>query len=178
MDVRVGLWRKLSAEELMLLNCDVGEDSWESLGRQGQQRMRWLDGWHHWLNGRESKWTPGVGDGQGGLACCDSWGRKELDTTERLNWTELWVDQRLRGTVILTFCHAQHPLHYVNSQTSIPLGEKSSWAPNWTLSFLAGVIFCSLESEWLMNGESRSVMSNSLSPPGLVHGILQARILE
>ena len=46
-------------------------------------------GWHHWLDGRESDWTPGDGDGQGGLACCDSWGRKELDTTERLNWTEL-----------------------------------------------------------------------------------------
>ena len=45
--------------------------------------------WHHWPNGRESEWTPGVGDGQGGLACCDSWGRKESDTTERLNWTEL-----------------------------------------------------------------------------------------
>ena len=38
---------------------------------------------------KESEWTPGVGDGQGGLACCDSWGRKESDTTERLNWTEL-----------------------------------------------------------------------------------------
>ena len=46
-------------------------------------------GWHHWLDGRESEWTPGVGDGQRGLACCDSWGRKELDTTEQLNWTEL-----------------------------------------------------------------------------------------
>ena len=44
--------------------------------------------WHHWLDGPESEWTPGVGDGQGGLACCDSWGRKESDTTERLNWTE------------------------------------------------------------------------------------------
>ena len=48
-----------------------------------------MAGWHHWLDGRESVWTPGVGDGQGGLACCDSWGRKELGTTERLNWTEL-----------------------------------------------------------------------------------------
>ena len=47
-----------------------------------------MAGWHHWLNGCESEWTPGVGDGQGGLACCDSWGRKESDTTERLNWTE------------------------------------------------------------------------------------------
>ena len=41
------------------------------------------------LDGRESEWTPGDGDGQGGLACCDSWGRKESDTTERLNCTEL-----------------------------------------------------------------------------------------
>jgi len=46
-------------------------------------------GWHHWLDGRESRWTPRVGDGQGGLACCDSWGRKESDTTEQLIWSDL-----------------------------------------------------------------------------------------
>ena len=145
MDVRVGLWRKLSAEELILLNCGVGEDSCESLGLQGDQPVLsegdqpwvffarndakaetpvlrpphakgWLigkdsdagrdwgqeekgttedemAGWHHWLDGCESEWTPGVGDGQGGLACCDSWGRKESDTIEQLNWTELnWCD--------------------------------------------------------------------------------------
>ena len=45
-------------------------------------------GWHHWLDGHEFGWTPGVGDGRGGLACCSSWGRKESDTTEQLNWTE------------------------------------------------------------------------------------------
>ena len=45
-------------------------------------------GWHHLLDAHESGWTPGVDDGQGGLACCDSWGRKESDTTERLSWTE------------------------------------------------------------------------------------------
>ena len=48
-----------------------------------------MAGWHHWLNGRESEWTPEVGDGQGGLACCDSWGRKESDTTEWLIWSDL-----------------------------------------------------------------------------------------
>ena len=48
-----------------------------------------MAGWHHWLDGHEFEWSPGVGDGQGGLVCCDSWHRKELDTTERLNWTEL-----------------------------------------------------------------------------------------
>ena len=47
-----------------------------------------MAGWHHWLDGPESEWTPGVGDGQGGLACYDSWGRKESDTTEWLNWTQ------------------------------------------------------------------------------------------
>ena len=48
-----------------------------------------MAGWHHRLDGREYEWTPGAGDGQGGLACCDSWGCKESDMTERLNWTEL-----------------------------------------------------------------------------------------
>ena len=48
-----------------------------------------MAGWHHRLNGREFEWTPGVGDGQRGLVCCNSWGRKDSDTTERLNWTEL-----------------------------------------------------------------------------------------
>ena len=140
-----GLWRRQSAEELMLLNCGVGEDSWESLGLQGDPTSpsflprilgiswvflgrndpkaetpvfcpphanSWLIGkdsdagrdWgqeekgmtedemagcYHWLDGREFEWTPGDGDGQGGLACYDSWGRKESDTTEWLNWTEL-----------------------------------------------------------------------------------------
>ena len=48
-----------------------------------------MAGWHLRLNAHEFEWTPGVGDGQGGLVCCDSWGREESDTTERLNWTEL-----------------------------------------------------------------------------------------
>ena len=125
MDVRVGLWRRLSAEELMLLNCGVGEDSWESLGLQSwvffgrndakaETLILWpphvkswliakdwcweglgtedeMTGWHHWLNGHESEWTPGDGDGQGGLAWCDSWGRKESDTTEQLHWTD-WLN--------------------------------------------------------------------------------------
>ena len=39
-------------------------------------------GWNHQLDEHESEWTPGVGDGQGGLSCCGSWGHKELDATE------------------------------------------------------------------------------------------------
>ena len=47
-----------------------------------------MAGWHHWLDGHEFEWSLGAGVGQGGPACCDSWGQKEKDTTERLNWTE------------------------------------------------------------------------------------------
>ena len=52
--------------------------------------------WHHWLSGLEFEWTLGVDDGQGGLACCDSWGRKESDTTEWLNWIEESFQVRVR----------------------------------------------------------------------------------
>ena len=48
-----------------------------------------MAGWHHRLYGHEFKWTPAVGDGQGGLVCCDSWSRRESDTSEWLKWTEL-----------------------------------------------------------------------------------------
>ena len=48
-----------------------------------------MAGWHHRLDGCEFEWTPGVGDGQGGVVCCGSWGHKESDTTVQLNWTEL-----------------------------------------------------------------------------------------
>ena len=54
--------------------------------------------WHN-VNQLYFSWTPGVGDEQGGLVCCSSWGRKELDTTERLNWTEMKVKKILNNYV-------------------------------------------------------------------------------
>ena len=69
-----------------------------------------MAGWHHRLDGREFEWTPGVGDGQGGLACCDSWGCKESDTTERLNWTELKV--RLFSFIIFNHQNFNIYLYY------------------------------------------------------------------
>ena len=67
-------------------------------------------GWHHWLDGHGFGWTLGVGDGQGGLACCSSWVRKELDMTERLNWNELIVSNfsRNRSNVFQSSCTILH----------------------------------------------------------------------
>ena len=74
--------------------------------RRGQQRMRWLVGWHHQLNGHGFGWTPGVGDGQGCLACCSPWGRKESDMTEQLNWTELMINsQQILFSMIKNWKH-------------------------------------------------------------------------
>ena len=57
-------------------------------GRRRRGRQDEMVGWHHWLNGHEFEEAPGVGDGQGSLACCSPWVCKELDATESLNWTE------------------------------------------------------------------------------------------
>ena len=133
MDVGVGLWRKLSAKEFMLLNFVLqktlerpldykeiqpvhseGDQPWVSFGRndaKAETPVLWPPHVKSWLIGKDSdagrdwgqegqgwdgwmasptRWT-GVwgGDGQGGLVCSDSWDRKESDTTEQLNWTEL-----------------------------------------------------------------------------------------
>ena len=65
---------------------------WLKVGGEGMIEDE-MAGWHHRVNGHEFEWTPGVGDGQGGLKCCSQWGPKESKTTERLHWTELkaWV---------------------------------------------------------------------------------------
>ena len=76
------MWRVDSLEKTLMLGGIGGQ---KERGTTEDE----IAGWHHWLDGRESEWTPGVDDGQGGLVCCDSWGCKESDTTERLNWTEL-----------------------------------------------------------------------------------------
>ena len=64
---------------------DAGKDWRREKGTMEDEMV----GWHHRLNGHEFEWAPGVDDGQGSLACCSPWGRKDSDVTERLNWTEL-----------------------------------------------------------------------------------------
>ena len=117
----------------------IGKDS--DAGRDWGQEEKGMTedemvGWHHWHDGRESGWTPGVADGQGGMACCDSWGRKESETTERLNGTEefsavisfnklsapfLSLSPLPSGTQILHIL-----VHLVMSHTSLKL---SFWSP-------------------------------------------------
>ena len=80
------LWPPNEKSWLIWKDPDAGKD-WgqEEKGTTEDE----LVGWHHWLDGHGFRWTPGVSDGQGGLLCCGSWGHKESDMTERLNWTEL-----------------------------------------------------------------------------------------
>ena len=75
------MWRVLIGKD-----SDAGRDWGQEEKGTTEDEMA---GWHHRLNGHEFEWTPGVGDGQGGLACCNSWGHKESDMTEWLNWTKL-----------------------------------------------------------------------------------------
>ena len=80
------LWPPHAKSWLTGKDSDAGRDWGQEEKGTTEDEMA---GWHHRLDGCESEWTLGVGGGQGGLSCCNSWGRKESDTTERLNWTEL-----------------------------------------------------------------------------------------
>ena len=80
------LWPPHAKSWLIGKDPDAGRDWGQEEKGMTEDEMA---GWHHRLDGHEFEWTPGVGDGQGGLACCNSWGHEELDTIERLNWTEL-----------------------------------------------------------------------------------------
>ena len=84
------LWPPDAKSWLIWKDPDAGKDWGQEEKGMTEDEMV---GWHHQLNGHGFGWTLEVGDGQGGLACCGSWGCKELDMTERLNWTELmhWI---------------------------------------------------------------------------------------
>ena len=127
------LWPPHAKSWLIGKDSDAGRDWGQEEKGMTEDEMAL---WHHGLNGREIEWTPGDGDGQGGLACCDSWGHKESDTTEQLNWTELrslFLNIFLRAKHVcvlcaqllqscLTFCD---PMHYSLPGSSV---HESLWA--------------------------------------------------
>ena len=80
------LWPLDAKNWLIEKDYDAGKD-WGQVEKVATEDQ--MVEWRHWLYGYEFEQVPGVGDGQGGVACCNSWGRKESDTTERLNWTKL-----------------------------------------------------------------------------------------
>ena len=116
------LWPPHVKSWLIGKDSDAGRD-WgqDEKGTTEDEMARW----HHQMDGREFEWTPGVGDGQGGLACCDSWGRKELDTTKRLNWTELnWTEYYTFAVFFVLFCF--HMLDFL-ANTYLCIYSKYLW---------------------------------------------------
>ena len=109
------MWRTDSFEKTLML--------WkiESRGR-GQQRMRWLHGIPDSI-GHVFESTPGIDDGQGGLACCSPWSRKELDTTEQLNWTLLKETLSIIKSVCLSHLATEKPKpgdKYIKQVAQVP----------------------------------------------------------
>jgi len=85
------LWPPHSKNWLIGKVSDAGRDWGQEEKGMTEDEMA---GWHHWLDGHEFEWSPGVGDGWESLACCNSWGCNELDMREGLNWTENIIRQR------------------------------------------------------------------------------------
>jgi len=101
-------------------DSDAGRDWGQEKGMTEDE----MAGWHHRLDGREFEWTPGIVDGQGGLACFDSWGRKESDTTERLIWTDWSFHTKMAELetspsslcMSLLFSQSQHPAIFLSPE--------------------------------------------------------------
>jgi len=144
------LWPPRAKSWLIGKDSDTGRDWGQE--EKGTTEVE-MAGGHHWLYGCEFGWTPGVGDGQGGLACCNSWGRKELDTTQPLNSTELKVNIPYGSVATLL-----HIFWNPGERRTRLKRLSSSSSKNLT-------IYPNISSIQF----SRSVMSNSLWPHGLQH---------
>ena len=98
------LWPPHAKSWLIGRDSDAGKDWGQEEKGMTEDEMA---GWHHRLDGLEFEWTPGVGDGQGGLACCSSWGRKESDTTE---WLNGWMDVCIYIYIIYIYISHLYPV--------------------------------------------------------------------
>ena len=103
-------------------------------------------GWHHWLDGHEFGYTLGAGDRQGGLACSDSWGCKESDTAEWLNWTKLknQLAQYISSSIELFWCHKiqTKSLDFIelHHQHTVSLQAPSLLTPTFITTFLPSLV--------------------------------------
>ena len=122
------LWPPHEKSWLIGKDSDAGRDWGQEEKGTTEDEMA---GWQHWLDGRESEWTPGVGDGQGGLVCCYSWGGKELDTTERLNWTQLkCIKPSVVHLKLNVICQLHlHTCIYTKTTKNIWTGKKGGNSP-------------------------------------------------
>ena len=103
------LWPPDAKNWLIWKDLDAGKDWGQEEKVMAEDEMV---RWHHQLNVHGFVWTPGVGDRQGGLACCGLWGHKESDMTERLNWTELnWTSHESNILRMLWICMLFSQMH-------------------------------------------------------------------
>ena len=116
------LWPPDAKSWLIGKDPDAGKDWGQEEKETTEDEMI---GWHHQLNGHGFGWTLGVGDGQGGLVCCGSWGLKESDTTERLNWTKnnKWTPTTYRNINVSKHLMGwKCQIRYLISQPPLKLG--------------------------------------------------------
>ena len=136
-----------------------------------------MAGWHHWFDGRESQWIPGVGDGQGGLVCCNSWGHKESDTSEPF-WSD--VAQLVKNPPAMQetrvqFLGWEDPLEKGYATHSSILGLP--WWPSWLKIHLQ----CGRPGFDPWVGKipwRRERLPTSVSWPGESHGLYSHRVRQ
>ena len=115
-------WPPHAKRWLIGKDSDAGRDWGQEEKGTTEDEMAW---WHHWLDGRESEWTPGVVDGQGGLAYYASWGRKELDTTERLICSDL---NDFLNFYPEEYLYPKKWEHYILTEPNLDLLSCSHWS--------------------------------------------------
>ena len=160
----------------------IGKDS--DAGRDWGQEEKGttedeMAGWHHQPDGREFEWTLGVGDGQGGLACCNSWGRKQSDTIDRLNWNEDYINHLVAAAAAKSFQSCPTLCDPIDRPTSLPCPWDSPGKNTGVgCHFLLQCMKVKSESEVTQSCPTLSYPMDCSLPGSSIHGIFQARVLQ
>ena len=184
------LWPPHGKSWLIGKDSDAGRDWGQEEKGTTEDEMAW---WHHQLDGCEFEWTLGIGDGQGGLACCNSRGRKESDTTERLNWTDrvsnidrIESQKHICLVVVLSSVTSSHWQRFCRLRGHYFSSSSSGWKQktHWGTSLCVNLVF--LRKSQVPDGLFPSFLSSFLplfllsyfpsslflSFLGLIHSIL------